>query len=136
MGFDDHRVSSRKGRNCVAAGHRKRQGEITRAKHCDWTDGLKHAANIRPGKRLAVRERFVDAGIYPRAFFHNVGEHSDLIERPSALSLQPLGIESRFLRCLDDKVFADPVYLFPNSCQECGDLVWSEEPQRPRRRIG
>jgi len=89
VGFHDDGASRREGRDGVGSEHGDGDGKIARSEHGDRSDRLHQAADIRLGKRLAVRFGGVDAGIHPGAFAHEGGEEPGLIDRAHPFRLAP-----------------------------------------------
>jgi hypothetical protein len=89
MRLDDDRATRRQRRRRIAAGDRKRQWKIARAKDRDRSKRTQHRPKIGPGSRFAIRLHLVDPGIDPRTLFHQFGEHAKLTDGAPKLSIEP-----------------------------------------------
>ncbi|MBV9406655.1 MAG: hypothetical protein JO211_15020, partial [Acidobacteriaceae bacterium] len=96
---------------------------IAGAENRDGADGLEHPTQIGPGQRLSIRQRGVDAGVDPGAFFHNGGEEFDLVESAIALALEAGLIERGFAFGAFEQRVAEGGDFVAHGEQKVGDAL-------------
>lgn len=96
MGFHHDRISGHERRDGVAAGHRKRQRKIARAKNSHRPQWNQPAPQIWFRQRFAVRQGAIDRRFHPRAFAHDRREHFDLVYCSRAFTRQARLGQCRF----------------------------------------
>jgi hypothetical protein len=96
MGFDDYGASGGKRRSGVSATDGKGKGKVAGTEDDDGAKPAQHGAEVGARKRLAIRERGVDASLHPGAFFNDCGEEAELVGGSGDFSGEPWERKSCF----------------------------------------
>jgi hypothetical protein len=118
MRFHNDRASCSKRGRCIAAGNRKREGEIASPKHRDGTEWQLAQAQVWPGEGLSLRLGGVDADIKKIAIANDAGEQPQLSGGSRALAFQAAAREPCLCHAPDDEMVTETVDVVGNGFQE------------------
>jgi hypothetical protein len=123
MRLDHHGAPSGEGSRGIAAGDRKCQREVARAKDGDRPKRYLLSAEVGTRKRLAFRQRPVHRCSKKTTFSHNRCEEPQLAHGPSTLALHARARKTRFSDDPIDKLIAKRNDAVSDRLEEEGALL-------------
>lgn len=119
MGAHDDGATGGEGARGVTSGDGEGEREIGSAEDGDGAEGTAHRAEVGLGSGSAVGQCRFDAGIDPRTFFDEVGEHAELAYSASALALAAAFGEAGFGHHARGDFVTEGVDFFGDGAEEC-----------------